>query len=329
MFGYLSKGDKVALITPAASADPEAVNVIIDLLKESGLVPIYFQEMNDPAHSAYKNLYPVMSYASSDAKRLEGFQSALNSDAKAIWILHGNQGCEKSVADLESGKLTFPQDKKIIIGFSGVTNLHLFFLKQGWPCLHGPVASISKETFDITQCPINTHASLKKIIDVITGKVKTLTYSLTPLNESAKKSDNIIKNTSVVGGCLNILVTYMGTKTALSGKDKIVLIEDEPQRPERIETMLMGLIRSGTFNDAKAIILGSFLDPQLDRDRFKIVKPILLERLVSLLEENGINIPILHSENFGHGDLNEPLPLGTDAVLQLGAHPTLSVSAVF
>lgn len=196
--------------------------------------------MNDPKSSAYGTIYPVMSYACSDSKRLEGFQRALNSEAKAIWILNGNQGCEKNVADLDSGKITLPQDKKIIIGFSGVTNLHLFFLKHGWHCLHGPVASVSKEIFDITQCPINSNASLKKIVDVITGKIKTLTYSLTPLNDSAKKAGNIIKDTRVVGGCLNILVTHMGTKTALSGKDKIVFIEDEPQRPERIETMLMG-----------------------------------------------------------------------------------------
>lgn len=329
MFDHLHQGDKVALVAPAAAADPEALRIIMGLLNESGLVPLFFEDMNDPEHSPYGGQYPVMSYASSDAQRQKGFQDALKCDAKAIWVLHGNQGCEKIVADLENNKIRLPTDRKIIIGFSGVTNLHLYFLRLGWPCLHGPVASISKETFHITQCPINTQASLKKVIDVITGKLSRLTYKLLPLNESAKKTDLIIKDTGLIGGCLNILVTHLGTSTALNGKDKIILIEDEPQRPERIETMMMALIRGGTFNGAKAIILGSLLDPELNHDRFAIAKPILLERLVNLIEENGINIPILHSENFGHGDFNEPLPFETAAVMTLGQKALLTLPAMF
>lgn len=328
MFGHLHQGDKVALISPAAAADPQAVAIVINILKQSGLVPVYFQEMNDPPQSAYGNLYPDMPYASSDVKRMEGFQNALNSEAKAIWVLNGNQGCEKIIAALENRKLKLPTDKKIIVGFSGVTNLHLYFSQYGWPCLHGPVASISKETFDITQCPINPQATLTKIIEVLTGNIKQLTYSLTPLNQKAKKDGDVIQDTTIVGGCLNILVTHMGTNTALKAKDKIVFIEDEPQRPERIETMLMGLIRSGAFNDAKAIIFGSLLDPQLNQERFALAKPILLKRLVALLEENGINIPILHSENFGHGDFNDPLPLGTEAMLKLGYDASVTLKAL-
>lgn len=323
MFFQLQKGDQVALVTPAAAADEKAVKIVSQLLYEAGLTPVYYQEMNESTSSPYANYYNQMPYASSDEKRFSGFQAALSGEAKAIWVLHGNQGCEKIVADMENGKIILPIGKKIIIGFSGVTNLHLYFLNKGWPCLHGPVGSVGKETFEITQCPINTQASLQKVIDILTGKTKSLTYTLLPLNEVAKQSTQIIQNTSIVGGCLNILIAHMGTKTALLGKDKIVLIEDEPQRPERIETMLMGLIRSGTFKDAKAIILGSFNDPQFDHKRFEKIKPILLNRMVALLEENQIVVPVFHADNFGHGELNDPLLLGTNASLHLGQAPTL------
>ncbi|MBX9586237.1 MAG: hypothetical protein K2X50_03160 [Gammaproteobacteria bacterium] len=47
-------------------------------------------------------------------------------------------------------------------------------------------------------------------------------------------------------------------KTALYGKAKIVLIEDQPQRPGRIETMLMELIRSGTFKMQKTLFYAVF-----------------------------------------------------------------------
>lgn len=316
--------NKIALISPSAAANEEAVNILMTLLEQAGLNPVYYKDMNDPHSAPYANQYSQMPYASSDIKRLKGFQDALNSDSKAIWMLHGGQGCEKIIAALERGDITIPKDKKIIIGFSDVSNLHLYFLDKGWPCLHGPVGSISKETYPITNLPINMEASLTKVIDVLTGKSKTLTYTLDPINNAARES-NFIQDTMVVGGALNILITHIGTPTALQGNNKIVFIEDAPARPERIETMFMGLVRSGTFTGAKALILGSFSDPDLNKERFKTVKPILLERLATLLAENGINIPVYHADNFGHGDLNDPLPLGTKANIAPGNPFLLSV----
>lgn len=315
--GYqgLQKGDKVALISPAASADPVALNIVSGMLEKSGLIPAYDATMNAPQNAPYANQYEVMPYASADAQRLAGFQRALESDAKALWILHGGQGCEKIVAALERGDLVLPNNKKIIIGFSGVTNLHLYFLDKGWPCLHANVGTIGKETAQVTHSPINTEASLQKVIDVLMRRAPSLTYTLQPVNDLAK-AQGAIPATPIVGGCLNILVTHIGTPTALVGAGKIVLIEDEPQRPERIETMFMGLIRAGTFKDVRAVILGSFSDPAFNHQRFQKVKPVLLERLAGLLRDHGVHAPVFHAENFGHGSLNDPLPLGMDVMIE-------------
>jgi hypothetical protein len=40
--------------------------------------------MNDQQSGPYTSHYGLMPYASSNTKRLEGFQAALNSDAKAL-----------------------------------------------------------------------------------------------------------------------------------------------------------------------------------------------------------------------------------------------------
>lgn len=325
MFQFLQKGDKVALISPAAVPNEEAVKIVSKLLSRAGLVPEYQYDMNDPDSGPYTNQYENMPSASSDSIRLRAFQETLNSDAKAIWILHGGQGCEKIVAALERDDLSLSASIKMIIGFSGVTNLHLYFLNKGWPCIHGPVGTISNETLDITECPINSEARLQKVIDTLRGQSETLTYSIIPINETAKKEKNIIKDTTLVGGCLNILITHSGTSTALVGQNKIVFIEDEPQRPERIETLFMGLIRAGTFTGAKAVILGSFSDPELNTERFNIVKPILLDRLANMLAESGLTLPVYHAENFGHGLYNDPLPLDTNARIHPGNPATLKV----
>lgn len=318
VFRPLQKGDKIALVSPAAPANEKAVNILIELLTYAELVPIYQKEMNNEQSAPYAGHYDLMPYSSSDAKRIEGFQTALSSDAKAIWILHGGQGCEKIVTAIEKRQITLSANKKLIIGFSGVTNLHLYALKKGWPCLHGPVGTISKETYEITQSPINTQASLLKVIKAITGKSSTLTYPLIPINDIAKQLEVPIENVTIVGGCLNILIAHAGTKTALIGEDNIVFIEEQPERPERVETQFMGLIRSGTFEKAKALILGSFIDPVLNAERFEVVKPVLMERLAQMLAENSINIPVFHGDNFGHGAFNDPLPLGTHAHIQPG-----------
>lgn len=325
IFSILQNGDKISLVSPAAKADEVAIKLLCDELRHAGLTPIYHSIMNNPQNSPYQNLYEIMPYASSDQERIAGFQEALNNDSKAIWILHGGQGCEKIISALEKGDITLSKNKKIIIGFSGVTNLHLYFLTRGWPCLHGSVGTIGKETADITKMPINSGASLKKVIQLITGKSIPLKYTIHPINDSAKQNTNLIQNTEIVGGCLNILVTHLGTATQLNAKNKVVFIEDEPQRPERIETMLMGLVRSGTFHEAKAVLLGSFSDPNFNSERFKIAKPTLLSRIGALLSENNIHIPIYHSDDFGHGDLNDPLPLGVPVSIFPGNPAILSI----
>ena len=128
MFHNLHKGDKISLISPAALADEDAVKVIEKHLTQSGLIPIYNREMNQLGSGPYTDQYDQMPYASSDIERIRGFQEALDNDSKALWVLHGGQGCEKIVAAIESGEITVPENKKKwIIGFSGVTNLHLYF----------------------------------------------------------------------------------------------------------------------------------------------------------------------------------------------------------
>lgn len=106
-----------------------------------------------------------------------------------------------------------------------------------------------------------------------------------------------------------------------------VFIEEQPERPERVETQFTGLVRNSTFEKAKALILGSLIDPYFNSKRFEIVKPLLLERLAKILSENGIDIPVFHNPNFGHGDLNDPLPLGTDASIRPGENTFLDVES--
>lgn len=323
----LQKGDKIALVAPAAKPYEDAVKILIELLSQAGILPIYQKNENNKQHSPYAHHYDLMPYASSDVKRLNDFQAALNSDAQAIWVLHGGQGSEKIISAFEKGQLTLPINKKLIIGFSGVTNLHLYALKNNWPCVHGLVGTIAKETYNITKSPVNAQASLEEFIKSLIKK-PVFTYPLIPINKVAKQFKDPIENTTIVGGCLNILVSHAGTPTSLVGENNIVFIEEQPERPERVENQFMCLIRCGTFQKAKALILGSFIDHHFDHERFKIVKPILLKRLVQMFLENCINIPVFHADNFGHGNLNDPLPLGTDACIYPEKTPILSIKAV-
>jgi muramoyltetrapeptide carboxypeptidase LdcA involved in peptidoglycan recycling len=320
---FLHPGNTIALITPAAGVHEEAVHILINLIEKAGLVPLYFKDMNTPETGPYAGGDYSMPYGSSDKRRLEGFQEALNSQAKVLWVLHGGQGCEKIVDALERGKLVLPADKKIIIGFSGVTNLHLYFLKQGWPCFHGPVGTIGQETAAITQSPINAQTSLQKVLDILSGISKALSYSLQPLNELARQSPPFEAN--VVGGCLNILSVHMGTPTALEGERNIILIEEQPERPEWVETRLLGLMRSGAFVRAKAILFGSFLDPACEEGRFQSIRPLLLQRIVELFTEHNPRLPLFYTPNFGHGPLNELLPLGIPVSIQGGERAFLNV----
>ena len=230
-------------------------------------------------------------HAADDTTRFNSLLSALNGDAKYLWCIRGGYGSARLLDDLQLIKK--PKRQKILIGYSDITFLHLFFNKWGWKTIHASMPS------DLANEKINpkNFSLLAKILSYPKGK---LSYQgLKPMNELAKNSK--LTTGEILGGNLTLLENSLGTSWQIDGKNKIILIEDIGSDEYAIDRSLLHMQQAGVFSSAKAILFGKFIP----KNNNNIDLTYAIQRFAKL-----IKIPVFFSADFGHSSNNYPLPFG-------------------
>ena len=71
----------------------------------------------------------------------------------------------------------------------------------------------------------------------------------------------------MMGGCLSILVTTLGTPYEIDTRGKLLFLEDVGEKPYRVERMLTHLKMAGKFDDVAGVLFGDFTDCDGDGPR--------------------------------------------------------------
>jgi muramoyltetrapeptide carboxypeptidase len=226
----------------------------------------------------------------------------------AIFVLRGGYSSTKIAKEI-SELSEFPQ-KKFIVGYSDLTALFAVLnTKHGWLCVHGPVFNKISEQVN-PKC-------VEQTIDIITGKIKTLSIpGLVPLN-NVTTSDKI--EGKLVGGNLCVLQTTIGTNWQVSCQNKILFLEDWNEPGYKIDRMLTHLKQSGMLKGVKALILGQFLPPKCDSES-EAVETINTINYALTNFAKSIECPVYKTEAFGHGYENIPLVIGANAEVLIDAN---------
>ncbi|MFN7098282.1 MAG: LD-carboxypeptidase, partial [Gammaproteobacteria bacterium] len=230
-----------------------------------------------------------------------------NTNSKAIWCLLGGFGATKIIPQLNQMKR--PAHAKWFIGFSDITALHIFLqTRWGWSTIHGPSgyqASLNKVS----------NESVNILKRIMLHEDKTLSYNqLTPLNSLAQV--HTVINAPIIGGNLHIIQTTLATPWQINADHKILFIEDINERAYRIDRVLAHLSHAGIFDQAKAILLGDFIDKGEPNGEYLVMKT--LHEFASQC-----TLPVLQLNNIGHGPVNNPLILGSPVTLTTGEHSTI------
>lgn len=316
---FLKEGDNVEIIAPSgAPLTPGHIEAIKSLIISHGLKPFLPEGAIDK--DASRHHY----YANSDEERTRYFIEALQGPSKALWALRGGFGAIEVVEQLERSVVPPLGLPKLIIGFSDTTALHLLAATWGWPSLHGPVIGLGEELFSETKVNVNKSAKLSSVFSILKGEKRELEHTFHIIYAGSPTLKMPILG-SVMGGNLSIIENHKGTPTALQGKGRFVFLEDTSEDPKRLSRRLVGLVSAGVFNEAKGIIFGNnpitgFEDSwQTTKEIIHFIQEFLLPR--------GIDIPVVYSPRFGHGEFNDVMPLGTTASLNFhGQLATLKVS---
>lgn len=288
---YLKTGDIVDVIAPGYPCLPEEVEGAKNFLKQWGLVP------RIPADLIGKHFI----HANSDEKRFSHLKAAINSsDSKVIWCLRGGYGSNRLLPLL--AKMKKPRHEKNLIGISDITSLHTFVNQEwGWKTLHGPLL----DRLGKGQVPTSIQKELKALVF---GAQDHISFKkLKALNSAALNLKKI--KTSVVGGNLTVIQGSIGTPWQINIKGRLLFVEDIGERGYRFDRIFEQMRQAGMFKACQGLILGDFIggvEPKTGKDNFNLV----FKRWAADLE-----IPVFTGFEAGHGMIQRPVPLGTEAIL--------------
>jgi muramoyltetrapeptide carboxypeptidase len=279
-----------ALIAPGGKVSEKGFRKTISFLEEQGFCVRAPEGLIHPHHFS----------SNTDAERLAFLKDALDDPTIDILLpVRGGYGCTRLLPHMKNWEP--PEHKKLFIGFSDNTALHIFFNQLwNWPTLHGPHLPGSITGYQSATSRDRTLAYMhenRNFFDIDPGE--EFPYPLMPLNTPAKTLSPF--RAKIVGGNLSIIAAGLGTFWQLDTTDHVLYLEDVNEPGYRLDRLFTQLYQAGLFEKLKALILGTFThsNPNL-RDA---------DKATNALTES-LNCPVFHFPESGHTKENWPFVLG-------------------
>jgi muramoyltetrapeptide carboxypeptidase len=288
----LRKGDTIAMVAPSS-------NIKADYLARGAaeLERIGFRVKYEPGILS-RDRYT----AGSDQRRADELMKGFtDSEIKAVWSARGGYGSMRLFKLLDENALK--QHPKIFIGYSDLTALHLYFYRRfGWVTFHGPMAAK-----DLAGDEGQYDSGML---------IKTLMQS-TPIGQVNSSSTEMLHRGNgrpasgrLLGGCLSLIASMMGTPDELDTKGSILFLEDTSTKPFAIDRMLQQLKLAGKFDEVCGIVFGEMTGCLQHADQGYRIQDVLAECTVDL------GVPVMFGLPSGHSTRgNLTLPLGVLATL--------------
>ncbi|MCW6055745.1 S66 peptidase family protein [Pseudomonas fragariae (ex Marin et al. 2024)] len=295
----LRPGDAVALVSPAGPVDPGKIQAAVAVLEGWGLRPRVYPH----ALGSYSF------YSGTDEQRLADLNAALaDPEIRAVICTRGGYGVQRIVQQVDMDAVR--RDPKLVTGFSDITALHgALWNHARLATIHGPVASQLERGGLFVSGMRHVLMSTEPVL------LKADPASPTARVRTAGSAQGLL-----LGGNLCILDTSVGTPFMPDLSGAILLIEEVNEPAYRVDRMLTHLGNCGILASLAGIAVGEFT-PAANTGRTISPADVLLERLSSL------GIPVLGGLPVGHGDLNQAVPLGTQAILDADAGTLLVAPA--
>lgn len=289
----LKPGDLIDVIAPSSQKNPHNVEIACGLLESWGLRARVPEDIFG-AHPLYANT----------CEKRASFlrQALLADDSRAVWALRGGSGATRLIPTLL--KMPALPQKKLLLGFSDITALHLFVTQQwGWQTIHGPnLAQLAKGEPD----PL----TIQTVKDLVFGHKSEIVISeLSPLNEAATKAPRL--EGPLTGGNFSLMQASLGTPWQVNTDHKIVFVEDVDEKPYRTMEKIEHLRQAGALENPKALIFCDFTYNTPVEDIHHTLYPVVLEEFA-----RSVPYPVFKGAGVGHGTPNLPLIMGGTARLE-------------
>ncbi len=280
----LAPGDRVAVIAPASCFDRASFEAGLSVI--AARYDVHF-EASIFEHHRY--------LAGPDARRLRELTDALGDAAvRAVFCARGGYGATRLLARLDALP---PAAAKPLVGFSDITALHIWLQSRGLISIHGPV---------LTQ--------LGRLCAGTRERLFALLESASPAAALHGRETYVagVAEGPLLGGNLSVVSRLLGTPYQPLLDGAVLLLEEVGERPYRLDRMWTHLSLAGVFTRVRGIVLGEFIGCEEKEADFAAA-----DVLKELARATGL--PCAAGFPIGHGEVNEPVPLGVRVRLDAAA----------
>ena len=252
-----------------------------------------------------RGIFQTQGYlAGSDDRRARELDRALRaSDSKAVVAVRGGYGLHRIAPKMDWE--AFRSQPKWLVGFSDITVLHVEAMRAGVASMHAPMVAALGQSHEPTR---------RRWIEALEAPTQPRQWAGLGCLRPGR-----VAGTSV-GGNLTVLHACAAAGRLSLPDDAIIFLEDVGERPYRIDRMLTTLITAGGFEKARGMVLGEFTNCYPGTDRMEV-----MDVFCDLM--SAFSFPTIIGFPMGHGELNDPLPLGVP--VELDAKEAGSMVSVF
>ncbi|MBM3447463.1 MAG: LD-carboxypeptidase [Bacteroidetes bacterium] len=303
----LRTGDKIMVIAPSRAVDHAELESWTGWMQNRGYQVLYGASIG----------VREQQFGGSDALRAHDLQEALsNPEIRAIFFARGGYGAALLLDRIQWKVLQ--ENPKWLCGYSDATAvLNHAHATTGIVTLHGPMpfqfdTSMPMEGINAEHGRPNL--DWEHTLKIMEGGLMEPKPNDPPRNFYPFEPKILSKHSAsalwplegkLIGGNLSVLYSLLGSCSLPDSNDAILIVEDLDEYLYHLDRMWLALQRSGYLNRLKAILIGDFTEMRDNTIPFgKDPCSIAVERTRSL------GIPCIAGLSFGHGPVNNPLPLG-------------------
>ncbi len=242
--------------------------------------------------------------AGSDNDRARDLNEMLTNPAvRAIFCSRGGYGITRLLHHIDYDAVR--RNPKIIMGYSDVTALSLAMVaKTGLITFSGPM--VSTELHDVD--PL-TEESMWQMLH---GEQPILHAAIN--GQPWQPVSPGIAEGRLLGGCLSVLTSIIGTPYCPDFTHAILLLEDVGEELYKIDRLFSQLKNAGILEKVNGILLGQFIDIAPDSND----NPVEFNDLISYYCAP-LHIPVLSNFPYGHVPIKYTLPIGCPVRLDADA----------
>lgn len=281
----VGKGDRIGVVATAGPPRPTALERGCRWLRKQG----YRVELAPAIGRARGYL------AAPDADRLRDLNAMLRrKDIAALWFVRGGYGNIRLLEGVDFAAAR--RCPKRLIGYSDLTALQIALLKRaGMVSFYGPmVVELGGRTA--------RHHSGSLTAALGEGRFPVLGFAARQVQRPGRGSG------PVVGGCLSVLCSLLGTPYEPDLDGAILFWEEIDEKPYRLDRYLFQLRLAGKLRRLRGMLVGKLVGCEARRSR-----PALRLREILADALDGYRFPVVTGLPLGHGPGKWTIPIGFQA----------------